>query len=312
MAGGTTRLPLGGANSTTNVAVDGRTAAESQWPEADLRRAVGRYFQTMRIGSVRGRVFDERDDADSPPVAIINETLAARLFPGQDPIGERIRLGANAGIRAATVIGVVRDIRHHGLETAPSPEVYIHYLQNPPVSPLLVFRTTGSPTGVAAALQAALREIEPTVEIASVRTMDDIRRETMAERRFLTVLVAGFGILALVLAGIGVYGVVTLVVSERRQELGIRLALGAKPSSVAVQVLRDGCRLAAIGVGSGLVLTLPLLPLLSNHLFGVSAVDPLTLSAVPVVMLALAAIASLVPAWRAMRTDPLTTIRGVG
>jgi predicted permease len=307
--GGTTRLPLGGANSTTQIAVDGREPAEGQWPEVDLRRALGQYFETMRIPILRGRSFDERDGPMAPPVAIINETLARQLFQGEDSIGQRIRLGANAGLPLATVVGVAGDIRHRSLETSPAPEVYISYLQNPPMAPLLVLRTAGDPASVSEAVQAAAREIDSTVNIASVRTMSDLRLEAVAERRFFTSLIGAFGFLALLLAAIGVYGVVTLAVAERRQEIGIRLALGATPVKVARGVLSDALRLATIGTGVGVLLALPLMRLMASQLFGVGTTDPVTLGSVPAVMLVVTAVAALVPAVRAMRADPVTTIR---
>jgi ABC-type antimicrobial peptide transport system permease subunit len=160
-----------------------------------------------------------------------------------------------------------------------------------------------------ASVQAAARDVDSTLALASIRTMSDIRLETVAERRFLTALIAGFGLLALVLAAIGVYGVVTLAVSERRHEIGIRLALGATPGGVARDVLAEALRLASVGVAVGLLLSLPLMPLVASLLFGVGAVDPVTLVTVPVLMMALTAVAAMVPAYRAMRADPLTTIR---
>jgi putative ABC transport system permease protein len=307
--GGTTRLPLGGANSTTQIAVDGGAVAQGQWPEVDLRRALGRYFETMRIPIVRGRPFNESDGPNAPPVAIVNETLARQLFQSQDPVGQRIRLGTNAGLPVATVIGVAGDIRHRSLEAPYAPEVYIHYLQNPPVAPLIVLRTSAAPATLVASVQAAAREVDSTLEMSSIRTMSDIRLETVAERRFLTTLIAGFGLLALVLAAIGVYGVVTFAVSERRHEIGIRLALGATPGGVARGVLTEAVRLATVGVAVGLLLSMPLMPLLASQLFGVGAADPVTLVTVPVLMIVLTAVAAMVPAYRALRSDPLATIR---
>ena len=308
--GGNTRLPLGGANSSTQVTVEGRELSRGGVVNVSLRRAMHDYFAAMGMPVLRGRAFTEADGPDAPVAVVINETMARRVFPGEDPVGRHVRLGDNAGVRGlATIVGIVGDVRHAGLEAAPESEIYIHYLQNPPVAPLLVIRTANDPALLVAGVAAAAREVDPDFRPYNLRTMSDLRAQSVKERRFLTVLAAAFGLLALVLATVGVYGVMTLVVSERTREMGIRLALGAAPARVLRLVVGDGLRLAAVGATAGLAAAVLLTPLMASELYGIGSMDPVTLTAVPVLLLLVAAVACLVPARRAMRVDPASALR---
>jgi predicted permease len=307
--GGTTRLPLGGTNSTTPVAIEGRVPPEGQWPETDFRRAVHSYFETMNIAVRRGRVFNDGDHAAAPPVVVINEAFARRMFGDADPIGHQLRLGPSSPVRQATIIGVVGDLRHQRLDAAPAPEVYINYLQGPPVAPLLVIRTADHPAALAPAVRAALREVDPTIVPTSVRTMDQLRTASVAERVFLMTLVVAFGVLALALAAVGVYGVLTLVVAERRREMSIRLALGASPRGLFALVINHALALTGAGVVGGIAIALALSPLLSSQLFGIGAADPLSIAGVAAVLLSVALAAAFVPARRVLRADAAATLR---
>jgi predicted permease len=306
--GGTTRMPLGGANSITQVAVEGRVP-DGPWPEADFRRAVHEYFEAMAIPIRRGRGFTAADRADAPPVVVINDTLARRLFDNDDPLGRQIRLGPSSPVRVATVVGIVGDLRHHRLDRPPAPEVYINYLQGPPVAPLLAIRTAGDPGALAPAIRAALRDVEPTLVPSNVRTMNDLRTQSVAERVFLVTLILGFGLLALVLAAVGVYGVLSLVVAERTREMGIRLALGASPAGLVSLVMRQALVLTAAGVAAGVATALVLSPLLASQLYGVEPADPETIAAVAGVLLLVAGLAAALPAARVLRVDPVRTLR---
>jgi putative ABC transport system permease protein len=203
----------------------------------------------------------------------------------------------------------VGDVRHEGLEAPPEPEVYIHYLQNPPVAPLVVMRTTADPALVAADVRAAAREVDSELRPYDMRTMSDLREQAVTDRRFLTLLAAAFGALALTLAMVGVYGVMMLVVTERTQEMGIRVALGAAPAQVLRLVVRDGLRLAVVGAAAGLGASVSLTPLMASQLYGITAIDPVTLAAVPALLLLVALVACALPALRAMRVDPVTALR---
>ena len=307
--GGTTRLPLAGTNSVTQVAVEGRVPPDGQWPEADFRRAVHHYFEAMNIPLRSGRVFTDADHAKAPPVVVVNEALVRRMFGDEDPIGRQLRLGPSSPVRQATIVGVIGDLRHQRLDVAPVPEVYISYLQGPPVAPLLVIRTAGNPASLAASVRAALRELDAGMVPNDVRTMDDLRTASVSARVFLMALIVAFGVLALVLAAVGVYGVLSLVVAERKREMGIRLALGASPRGLVGLLIRQAVMLAAAGVAGGIVVALALSPLVTSQLFGIGAADPVTLAGVAGVLLAVALLAAAIPASRVMRVDPVSTLR---
>ena len=306
--GGTTRMPLGGTNSITQVAVEGRIP-DGPWPEADFRRAVHHYFEAMRIPVLRGRGFTDADRAGAPPVAVINQTLARRLFADEDPLGRQIRLGPSSPVRQATIVGVVGDLRHQRLDVAPAPEVYINYLQGPPVAPLLAIRASGDPLALATSIRAALREVDEAIVPSNVRTMEDLKAVSVRERVFLVALVLGFGVLALVLAAVGVYGVLSLLVTERTREIGIRLALGASPRGLVALILKHALILTALGVTGGVVAAQALSPLLASQLYGVAPTDPATLAGVAAVLLLIAVVAALAPAARVLRVDPVRTLR---
>jgi len=307
--GGTTRIPLGSTNVTTSIQVEGREVPPSDRPEVEFRRAMHDYFSTMGIPLLRGRSFTTDDGPTAPPVAVINQSMARRVFGEEDPVGRRIRMGPNATGPWTTIIGVIGDVRHSRLEAAPDGEVYISYLQNPPVAPFIAIRTVGEPADLAELVRREARAFDPTLAIYDLRTMQQIRSASVAERRFVLILISAFGVLSLVLASVGVYGVMSLVVSERTQEVGVRLALGATPSAVLAMIVGKAVMLAATGVALGLFVAAGLSPLLGNQLFGVDALDPPTFIAVPILLIAIATIAALVPGWRAMRLDPLTALR---
>lgn len=307
--GGTTRVPLGSTSVTTTVQIDGRPVPNAELPEVQFRRAMHNYFETMGIPIRRGRNFDPKDGATAPPVAVINETMATRLFPGQDAVGQRVRTGPNVTGPWTTIVGVIGDIRHGGLEEQPQPELYISYLQGPPVSPFIVLRTVGDPAALAETVRAEARLIDKNLPLYDMRTMSTLRSEAVSTRRFILLIVGAFGALALGLAAIGVYGVMSLIVSERTREVGVRLALGAQPSELLGMIVGQAAKLAGIGVALGLAVSLPLAPLLDSQLYGIESFDPLTFVLVPAALLLIATLAALVPARRAMRIDPLAALR---
>jgi len=307
--GGTTRLPLGSTNVSTRVMVDGRNIAPSEMPEVELRRAVHNYFRAMGMPLVRGRWFSPQDGPTSQSVAVINQTMSRRLWPNGDPVGQRFKMGANPQTPWTTVIGVVGDLRHAGLEVEPAAEFYIWYLQGPPVAPFLVLRTHDDPAALAETVRSELKSLEKDMAVYDMRTMNEVRAASVAERRFILLLATAFGLLALTLAAVGVYGVMALVVSERTREMGIRLALGADPVKMLGLVVRQGLALAAAGILAGVSASLALMPLMAGQLYGVRATDPATLAGVPVLLALVALLACIVPALRAMRVDPVTALR---
>jgi predicted permease len=308
--GGTTRLPLGSTSVTTTIEIQGRPMPPAGRIEVEFRRALHRYFETMRIPVLRGRGFDERDAPDAPPVVVVNQTLARRVFPGEDPLGRRLRTGPNGPWME--VIGVIGDVRHGGLEEEPAPELYIHYLQNPPVSPFIVIRTASDrPSVLADAVRAEARRMDQDLPVYDIRSMSEVRAAAVAQRRFVLGLVGIFGAVALLLAAVGIDGAVSVSVAERMHEMSIRLALGADPTQLWRMVVGHAARTAVMGLMLGLVLTWLSAPLVRAQLFGVNPGDPLTMAAVCSLFLAVAAAAALVPARRASRADPATALRGV-
>ena len=308
--GGTTRLPLGSSSVTTTVMAEGREVGPGEAPEVQFRRALHDYFGAMGIPLVRGRVFTVDDGPDAAPVVVINETMARLVFPNENPVGRRLRTGPSPTAVWLTVVGVIGDIHHSGLEQAPDPELYMPARQGPPVSPFLVLRTTSAPSQLAESVRATMRELDAGLALFDVRTMEDVRAESVAARRFLLLLVSVFGALALALAAVGVYGVMTLVVAERTAELGLRLALGAQPSSALRLIGIQALTLAGAGVAIGLGAAYVLSPLLASQLFGITAHDPVSLLLAPTVLLLTALLAALIPARRAMRVDPVEALRG--
>ncbi len=304
-AGGTTRIPLGSTSVTTSVQVEGKPVPMSELPEVEFRRAMHDYFATMGIPIKRGRGFAAADGPDAAPVVVINEAMARRVFGSDDPIGQHVRSGPNPSGPWSTVVGVIGDIRHAGLEAEPAPEMYVNYLTTPPVAPFIALRTAGDPAMLTEVLRATARSFDSTLALYDIRTMAEIRSESVAERRFLLLLIGAFGVLALLLAAVGVYGVMALVVSERTQEMGVRLALGAAPAEVLGMVVRQAVTLAGTGVVAGIAVATALTPLMASQLFGVPPIDPVTYLAVPVLLVAVATVAAIVPGRRAMRIDPV-------
>ena len=305
--GATSRLPLGSTGLTTSIDIDGRPLPNADWPEVQFRRSVGDYFQTMGIPIARGRTFTPDDHRTAPPVAVINQVMAARLFPGEEAVGKRIRIGETQPW--VTIIGVVGDVKHAALDEELQPEMYMNHMQGSIVSPYFALRTTTDAAAMMELVRAEAVAIDRDLPVYRMQTMESVRSESLAQRRFILVLVALFGALALTLAAIGVYGVMSLLVSERTQEVGVRLALGAHPSDVLKMLVAQATRLAVVGVSAGVALSLVVMPLLRAQLYAVEPRDPMTMAGVPAVLVAVALLAALIPARRAMRVDPVKALR---
>jgi putative ABC transport system permease protein len=311
-SGGTTRLPLGSTNVTTKIGVEGRDLPPGEWPEVEFRRAVHDYFKAMGIPVLRGREFNATDGPAAPPVIVINQTMARQLFPNEDPIGRRVQIGTptpGAANPWSTIVGVIGDVRHSGLEAPPSPEMYMPGLQGPPSNPFIVIRTAADPAPLAATVRAEVQAVDKTIAAYDIRPMSQVRSEAVSQRRFVLLLVAAFGALALLMAAVGVYGVMALIVSERTAEIGIRLALGAQPGAVLRSVVVQGITLAAAGVVAGLAIATAFMPLVRTQLYGIRPLDPPTLLGVPAILIAIAALACFLPARRAMAIDPVDALR---
>ncbi len=305
--GGTSRLPLGSTGLTTAVTVEGRSTPVAEWPEVQFRRALGDYFQTMSIPIIKGRMFNDADTPTSEPVCIVNQAMAAKFFPGEDPVGRQIRNSQTGP--PWTIIALVGDVKHGALDEVSQPEMYVSTYQGAMNSPYVVMRTSGDAAAMIDLVRAEARQIDRDLPLYSIQTMETVKSASVAQRRFILILVGLFGALALCLAAIGVYGVMSLLVSERTQEVGVRLALGAHPSQVLKMLVTQALRLALIGVAIGVALSFALMPLIGAQLYAVQPRDPITLTGVPLVLVVVAMLAALVPARRAMRVDPVQALR---
>ena len=296
----------------------GLRVVEGRAPEPQLKWSPliwtsirGDYFQAMGARLLRGRFFTGRDGPDSPLVAVVDESTVRRYWPGENPIGQRIkgfdRRGRNDDW--VTVIGVVEDMRRHGREQKFAAHVYEWYKQSGSGTGDLVVRTAGAPKAFAASLRHVVRDLDRTAILSPVTTIEQQLSDQLAPRRFQTWLLSLFSLIAVLLASLGIYGVMHYSVAQRRHEIGIRVALGARPGSVVRMVIRQGLWLAAIGLGAGLTGGWWLTRLLSNLLFGVTASDPLTFAAVSIFLVAVAVLASSIPALRAARVDPIQALR---
>lgn len=308
-AGGTTRIPLGSSSVTSSARAEGNTAPAASLPEVEFRRASTDYFRAMGMPIVKGRAFSAEDRPTDPPVAVINESMARAVFPGVDPVGRRLQSGPDATAPWITVIGVVGDVRHTSLEATPPPEMYIDMRGSPPNGPYIAVRASGDPLALVDTVRGIAKAADPTLVLSDFRTMSDLRDASLAERRFVLTLVSGFGVLALLLAVVGVYGVLALVVAERTSEMGLRMALGARPAVVVALVLRQALTLTAVGIALGLIVAAGTAGVTRGVLVGVTSYDPLTYVSVPALLLAGAVLAAAVPAMRAMRADPATALR---
>ncbi len=275
---------------------------------ADYRDVTPNYFATMGIPLIGGRTFTEQDNLDRPRVVMIDETLARRFFPKQDPIGKHLQI-PDAMRPSREIVGVVGGIRDTGFDQQPRPTIYFPSLQSPDQTMSLVVRTTLPPNAVLSAVKNAIWSVDKNQPVFEVRTMDEIISGTVSAQRLAYLLLGVFAFLALALAAIGIYGVTSYQVSERTHEIGVRMALGAEPSDVSRLVLGHGARLAGIGIVGGVVAALGLTRLLSRLLFGVSASDPLTFVGVAILLTLVALAAGYIPARRAMRVDPMVALR---
>jgi ABC-type antimicrobial peptide transport system permease subunit len=253
-------------------------------------------------------VFDAHDTASATRVAIVNRTFARRYLADGRVLGRQIRVhGSDQPLSA--IVGVVGDIRHGGLTTEPAPTVYLLHAQNPGYITSLVVRTAGDPANYVSSIRAAIRDADRTQAVSDVKTMEQYVGTQLARPRLYAAMVAAFAVLALVIAAVGVYGLIAYVASQRTHEFGIRMALGADPGTVFRSVFAYGTRLTAIGIAIGIALALLLRRAISTLLFGVSATDPTTYAVATLVFLSLALIAAVVPAWRASRVNPTSALR---
>lgn len=304
----TSNLPFSGFVNSDGYVVEGHEPpGGGDAPQVQMQTVTAGYFRSMGIERVHGRDFDSRDREDGRLVTIVDETLAGRFWDGAEALGKRIR---PTGIPVwLEIVGVVAPIKIGELGESFSPHMYFHHGQDPQVRMNLVVRTDGQPESVALAVQERVRRIDPEIPLYDVRTMEQLIGRTLQAQRLTQVLLTAFALLALLLGAIGIYGVMSLYVASRKRELGIRLALGERPSGLRLMVLREGVTLVAFGIALGVLGALLLTESLSSLLYQVDAADPLVFTAVAALLVAVALSTCYLPAHRASRLDPLIALR---
>ena len=307
--GFSTNLPLDVGLQGTEFKIEGQTESPGVTPHTHVSIVSPGYFHTMGTPLLQGREFNTGDYADAPGVVIINSYLAQHYFPGQNALGKRLEMGFRSG-RLLQIIGVAADVRHDSLQSELHPGMYLPYAQAPQGLPLIVLvRGTSDSAAVVAGVREQLRQIDPRLPLYDVKTMNQVVHTAMARPRFITFLLGGFAAVALLLAAVGIYGVIAYTVGQSTREIGIRMALGARPAHVWRLVIGQGLMLTILGVGIGLTGAFALTRLISTLLFGVTPTDPLTFLGGAALLVLVALLACYVPAKRAMRVDPLVALR---
>jgi putative ABC transport system permease protein len=302
--------PFSGMNNADGYIVEGHDPGQgSMKPNAQVRNISPGYFQTVGMSIIAGRDFSESDNGDSLPVVIVDETFARRYWPGGDAIGKRIKWAWDVPIPWMTIVGVVSGIKHTTLVEDTWPYMYLPSAQDPSHSMYLAVRTTGDPTAATSAIRGEIQKMNPNLPLYLVRPMSELINESLNSQRLTNLLLTSFAVLALLLAGVGIYGVMSIYVSSRTNEFGIRLALGAPPRALVSSVLKQGLLLTAIGVVAGTAGALALTQTITSLLFEVSATDPIVFAVVPLSLVLVALAACYVPARRSARVDPLVALR---
>ena len=310
-AGAVSALPLSGQGGSGTTTIDTQSVPmQDRTPEADQRIVTPDYFKAMGIGLVRGRFFEDRDGDGAPLVSIVDESLAQAFWPNQDPIGKRLHIGGNlSNAPWTTVVGVVRHVRDRTLEARSRVEVYWPENQRPFGSMALAVQVSGNPMSLVPTIQREVGALDPDLPVYRVCTMTEMMGESLQRRRLALILLAGFAGLALLLAAVGIYGVTSYGVTQRRQEIGLRMALGADRGQVMRMLIGGGMGTIAVGLALGAVLALSLTRLMSGLLFAVRAYDPQALIGAALLLTAAAFLAILIPARRATKVNPMVALR---
>ncbi|HEX6215405.1 MAG TPA: ABC transporter permease, partial [Vicinamibacterales bacterium] len=313
-AGSVRVLPLARTIGDWSIKIEGRPYVPEENPNGDYQAVTPGYFETMQLTLIRGRFLTQADREGTQPVVVINDTMATRYWPGEDAIGRQFHMGTDDK-PWLTIVGIVANVRHNAVVEEGRAEMYLAHAQLPehiggaPRGMTLVIKTSGNPLAIAGQVRDAVRAIDRNLPVSDIRTMDAVAASALAQPRFVTFLLALFAGIALTLAAIGIYGTISLLVSERTQEMGIRLALGADGPTILRLVLGQGLLLTAIGVTVGLAGAVILTRTLSGLVYGVGTLDPVTFIAVPVMLCVIALLACFIPARRAAKVDPITTLR---
>jgi len=323
-AGTVTRLPMSGTYSSGTIQLEDTSAHNAvfskqtglPYMETDYRWVTPGYFETMKMPLIKGRMFTDADnEADAPGTAIVDEAFANHFWPGQDPTGKRIAWNVVPNSNPPqpiweTIVGVVGHVKHYSLDVQGREQAYFPAAQAQFTRGMfVVVRTATDPAAMTASIRSTVSGLDPEVPMFSVETMDELVTQSLTQRQLNMLLLASFAGLALVLAGIGIYGVMSYLVSQRTQEIGVRMALGASRTDVLKMMVLQGLRLAGAGLLVGFVLALVLTRLISGLLYGISPADPLTFAALALVLAAVAFLASYLPALRATKVEPIEALR---
>jgi len=305
-------MPFSNNEASISFSIEGRPVAKGDHPSELIGVEMPGFFETMRIPLLSGRTFTEQDGVKSPPVMVINEAFAKKYFPGENPIGKRIEPDLGDGLLnhlMREVVGVVGDTKQQGLTTVAEPKYYLPYSQAVITNPYLVVRTYRDPAALTNAVRSTVYAMDKGAPVYDVETLDSYVSKAASQPRFQTLLLTCFAGTALLLAAVGLYGVLSYIVAQRTFEIGLRMAIGAQREDVLRMVLKMGLRLALAGLVIGLAASALLTSFLSRLLYGVKPLDPITFAAVSVVLLAVSAVASFAPAWRASQLEPMKTLR---
>jgi putative ABC transport system permease protein len=303
-------LPLSGGNWNPSLGIEGRPLPEGATPrEVDWRLVSPDYFRTLRIPLVAGRLFDDTDIPSSPAVALVNRELAQRYFPGEDPIGRRVRTFFEGRGNYVTIVGVVGDTKDQALGGDARPQIYRSFWQRPQTWMGVLVRSSTDPMSLAPGVRQVVADLDADAPVTNLRPFEDVVSASISQERLLMWLLGAFGVLAVALGTIGIYGVMSYVVEQRSPEIGVRLAMGARPRDIRSMVLVDALRLTAIGLVVGAIVALGVTRILSTQLHEVSARDPLVFLGTMLVLALIAVLASWIPARRASRTEPTMLLR---
>jgi len=309
-------IPLHHDRNRSALIVEGRQTQSKQTPLVERSQVAPEYFHLLEIPLLRGRLFNDRDDENAPLVAVINQAMAQTYWRGEDPLGKRLKLGrgrAGVGQRASkawlTIVGVVADARTQSLANASVPQIYLSLYQETPKELAIFLRGDLNASAIPDEVRAMVQSVDPELPVYGAQTLDDAVSASLEQRRFSMDVVASFAVTALLLAALGIYGVISFIVSERTRDIGIRLALGAQRGKIMAMVLRQGLGLAMAGAALGLVGSVIVSHLMAGLLYGVNPTDLLTFAGVTLVLTAVALVACYIPARRAMRVDPLVALR---
>lgn len=299
-------LPLTGEVGWGNIKVEGYTPPPGQELQVDIRVASTDYFRTMEVPLRKGRYFTEDDTVDKPQVVIIDEKFASRFWPDRDPIGKHLWFNPKKPI---TIVGVVGVVKQYGLETDGKIATYFPNQQEPDSRMFLAVRTSSQPAGLSSAVAGQIHSVDPDVVVYGIRTMQERLHDSLARQRFSSTMLGAFAVFALLLAAVGLYGVMSHLVAQSTHDIGVLVTFGARPGNIIALVVRQGMQLAGTGIVLGLVGAAALTRVMSGLLFGISTTDALTFAAVPALLVAVALAATVIPAWKATRVDPMVALR---